>query len=80
MQGTYLLSTLLIISFILWPEETADALTTVSVKIQIYFINLRLRWAAWRMYRSLVKICKEVGFPAPGPFVFIDLWDRESLD
>jgi hypothetical protein len=80
MQGTYVLSALIIGAFILWPEETAVVLTASSIKIQIYFINLRMKWAAWRMYRSLVKMCKEAGFPSPGPFVFVDIWDREPLD
>ena len=80
MQGTYLLATLIAAAFILWPEETAIVFTTVSLKIQVYFINLRLKWMAWRMYRQLVKLCKESGFPEPGPFKFVDIWDREPLD
>ena len=80
MQGTYLLATIILVAFILWPEETAAAFTSVSLKIQVWFINLRLKWAAWRMYRTLVKMCKQNGLPAPGPFQFVDIWDREPLD
>ncbi len=80
MQGTYLLATLIVAAFILWPEESAVVFTTCSLKIQIYVMNLRLKWAAWRMYRSLVKMCKEAGFPSPGPFKYVDLWDRKPLD
>jgi len=76
MQGTYLLATLILAAFILWPEEAAAVLTSVSLKIQVYFINLRLKWMAWRMYRSIVKLSNEAGFPHPGPFKFVDLWDR----
>ena len=76
MQGTYLLAILVIGALIVWPEESAAVLTSVSLKIQIYFINLRLKWMAWRMYRQLVKLCDEAGFPHPGPFKFVDLWDR----
>ena len=80
MQGTYVLSALIIGAFILWPEETAVVFTATSLKLQIYVLNLRMRWTAWRMYRSLTRLCKKAGLPTPGPFVFIDLWDREPLD
>ncbi len=76
--GTYLLIALIGISFALWPEETPSVFTTVSLKIQIYYINYRMKWMAWRMHRSLIKLCKEAGFPDPGPFRFVNLWDRES--
>ena len=79
MQGTYLLAALLLIAFIVDQETTVRVLTAVSLKIQVWFINLRLKWMAWRMYRQLVKLCKESGFPDPGPFKFVDIWDRESL-
>ena len=80
MEGTYLLAVLVIASLALWPQQTAIVLTTISIKIQVYFLNLRMKWAAWRAYRLLVKLCKEAGYPAPGPFVFVDLWDREPLN
>ena len=76
--GTYLLASLIGISFALWPEETTAVFTTVSLKIQIYYINYRMKWMAWNMHRSLTKLCKEAGFPDPGPFRFVNLWDRES--
>ena len=80
MQGTYLLAILITAALIACPEQTTLVLTTVSIKIQIYVLNFRTKWSAWRVYRQLVKLCKEAGFPAPGPFVFIDLWDRNPLD
>ena len=80
MQGTYVLSALIICAFILWPEETAVVFTAASIKLQIYVLNLRMKWAAWRMYRSLIRLCQKAGLPAPGPFVFVDIWDREPLD
>ena len=76
--GTYLLITLIGISLALWPEETTSIFTAVSLKIQIYYINYRMKWMAWRVHRSLTRLCKEAGFPAPGPFRFVNLWDRES--
>lgn len=80
MPGFYLLCALLIVALIIDQETTVRVLTSVSLKIQVWFINLRLKWMAWRVYRQLVKLCKESGFPEPGPFQFVDIWDREPLD
>ena len=80
LNGTYLLSFLILGSFIVWPEESAAVLTACSLKIQIYWINYRMKWQAWRMYRSIVKLSKEAGFPHPGEFRFVNIWDREPLD
>jgi len=80
MQGTYLLATLILIAFIVDQETTTRVLTSVSLKIQVFYINYRMKWMAWRMYRQLVKLSKEAGFPDPGPFKFVDLWDRDPLN
>ena len=77
MEGTYLLASLIILAFVAWPDQTVAVLTSVSLKIQVYFLNLRMRWAAWRVYRQLVRMTKEAGFPHPGPFSYTDLWDRQ---
>ena len=77
MQGFYVLSALLAVALIVDPDTTVRVLTSVSLKIQIYWINLRLKFMAWRMYRQIVKLSKEAGFPHPGPFRYTDLWDRE---
>jgi hypothetical protein len=80
LNGTYLLSFLILGSFIVWPEETAAVLTACSLKIQIYWINYRMKWQAYQMYRQIVKLSKEAGFPHPGEFRFVNIWDREPLD
>ena len=80
LNGTYLLSFLILGSFIVWPEETAAVLTACSLKIQIYWINYRMKWQAWRMYRSIVKMSKEMELPHPGEFRFVNICDREPLD
>jgi len=80
LNGTYLLSFLVLGAFIVWPEETAAVLTACSLKIQIYWINYRMKWQAYQMYRQIVKLSKEAGFPHPGEFRFTNIWDREPLD
>lgn len=76
MTGFYLLCFVLVLAFLLVPEWTQYILTMAFLKMELWFMNLRLKWAAWRIYRTLVKMSKEHGFPEPGPFVFVDLWDR----
>jgi len=80
LNGTYLLAILAIACLALWPEETQAVLTATSLKIQIYWINYRMKWQAYQMYRSIVKLSKEAGFPHPGEFRFTNIWDREPLD
>ena len=62
----------------LWPEETIRILTAVSLKIQIYIINYKMKWIAWRLHRELTRMAAEAGLPKPGPFRFVNIWDRES--
>lgn len=78
MIGFYYLCILLIAGFILEPELTTNFLQAAAVKFEVYVMNLRLKWATWRAYRTLVKLCKESGFPTPGPFKYVDIWDRDS--
>ena len=80
LNGTYLLAILAIACLIRWPEETEAVLTATSLKIQVYWINYRMKWQAYQMYRQIVKLSKEAGFPHPGEFRFVNIWDREPLD
>lgn len=78
MQGTYFLCGVVIAALLIWPEETIVAFTAVGLKIQIFYINYRMKFAAWRVYRQLVRLSKEAGWPKPPPFTFVNIWDRES--
>ena len=77
MIGTYFTVIIAATAFALWPEKSVAVLTAVGLKIHIYYINYRMKFMAWRVYRSLKKMCKESGWPEPGPFRFVNLWDRE---
>lgn len=77
MQGTYLLTAIILVAFIVWPQESVIIATTCSLKIQIHVLNLRMKWTAWRLYRQLVRMTKEAGFPHPGPFKYKNLWERD---
>ena len=77
MQGTYVLSALILAAFIVWPKESVIVATSCSLKIQIYVLNLKMKWTAWRLYRQLVRMTKEAGFPHPGPFKYTNLWERD---
>lgn len=78
MQGTYLLILVLIFAFAAEPDLTTRILTAAGLKIQIFYINYRMKWMAWRMYRSLCALSKQHGMPSPGPFRFVNIWDRQS--
>lgn len=78
MQGTYFLCGITIAALVLWPEETANVFTAVGLKIQIFYINYRMKFMAWQMHRQLTKLSKEAGWPEPPPFAFTNLWDREQ--
>jgi len=80
MVGFYFLSVVLIMAFVLEPDLTGRILLASFLKIEVWIINLRLKWAAWRIYRQLVSTCKQNGFPEPGPFRFVDIWERDSLN
>tara|TARA_R110001592_G_scaffold353331_1_gene652088 strand:- start:315 stop:554 length:240 start_codon:yes stop_codon:yes gene_type:complete len=76
--GSYFLFVLIAIPFAFWPEESTEVFAVVGLGIQIYYVNYRMKWLAWRLHRHLTKFCRESGFPAPGPFQFVDVWDRED--
>jgi hypothetical protein len=78
MQGTYLLATIILACLIVWPEESAAVLTSVSLKIQIYWINWRMKCQARKLHRQLsVDMKKHFGSEMP-PFEWVDIWDRDS--
>ena len=77
LNGTYLLAIVTVLCLALWPEETQAVLVSTSLKIQVYWINWRMKRQARKMHRELTKMCKEAGFPDPGPFKFVDIWDRD---
>ena len=80
MNGTYLLATLIVLAFIFFPEDTQIILTTTSLKIQVYWINWRMKRAARKLHRQLsIEMKKNFGHEVP-PFKWVDIWDRDSLD
>ena len=76
-QGTELLAVLVAACLIVWPEETQLVLSSVSLKIQLYWLNWRMKRQARKIHRELTKMCKEAGFPDPGPFRFVNIWERD---
>ena len=78
MQGTYVLTGLILAAFIVWPEESSAVATSVSLKIQLYWLNFRMKRQAKRMHAQLSRdIKKQFGSEMP-PFKWVDLWDRKS--
>jgi hypothetical protein len=77
-QGTELLAILVAACLIVWPEETQAVLVSTSLKIQVYWVNWRMKRQARKLHGQLVKLSKEAGFPDPGPFRFVNLWERDQ--
>lgn len=75
---SYLILALLVGCYALWPDETTIAIQTASLKIQLYYLNYRMKFLAWQQYRMLVRMAKDAGMPSPGPFTFVNLWDRKD--
>ena len=80
MPGFYLLSALLIVALIIDQETTIRVLTSVSLKIQVYWINWRMKCHARKLHRQLsADMTKHYRLPLP-PFKWVDIWDRDPLD
>ena len=78
MTSTYVISIILASFLVVWPDETINVLTAISLKMQIYYINYRMKWMAWRMHRQLTRLSKEAGWPEPPPFSYVNIWDRDT--
>ena len=77
MNGTYIPTLFFAACIIVWPEETEKVLTTVSLKIQVYWINWRMKRMARALHKQLSADMKEhYGTELP-PFEWKNLWDRD---
>ena len=77
MQGTYLLAVLLVAALVIDQETTVRVLTTVSLKIQVYWINWRMKCYARKLHRQLsADMKKHFGSEMP-EFQWVDLWERD---
>jgi hypothetical protein len=77
MIGFYSLCVVLTVCLLIDTDATIRVLTMVSLKIQIYWINWRMKCQARKIHRELVKMSKEAGWPEPPPFTFINIWERD---
>ncbi len=78
--SNFIIAVLVGIMFICWPKQSVIACTLISLKIQIFILNYKLKWFAWQQYRKLVEVCKEYGLPHPGNFLYVNIWDRLDND
>ena len=77
MIGFYSLCVVLTICLLIDADVTIRVLTVVSLKIQIYWINWRMKCQARKIHRELIKMSKEAGWPEPPPFTFTNIWERD---
>lgn len=77
MNGTYIPTLIFAAIIVLWPEETEKVLTTVSLKIQVYWVNWRMKRMAKALHKRLNEdMKKHYGTELPA-FKWVDLWDRD---
>ena len=76
--GFYLIILLSGTCLFLWPEDSIAFLLLSSYKLQIYWINWRTRRLAYKQYRALCRLCEENDWPLPGPFRYVNIWDRDT--
>lgn len=78
MPGFYLLSALLIVALVVDQDITIRVLTSVSLKIQVYWINWRMKCQARKLHRQLSADMKEHFDSEMPEFEWVDLWNRDS--
>lgn len=77
MQGTYLLLITTFACLLVWPNETISVITSVSLKIQVYYLNWRMKRQALKIHKRLARDMKEhFGSDMP-EFKWVDLWERD---
>lgn len=78
MQGFYLLVILLACAFAIDGELTSRILTATSLKMQVWWINWRMKCHARKLHRQLsADMKKHFGSEVP-PFQWVDLWERDQ--
>lgn len=77
MVGFYIIAVLLVAAFALEPDLTGRILTSAFLKMEVWILNLRMKWAAKRLHAQLARdMKKHFGSEIP-PFKWVDLWDRD---
>ena len=69
-------TSLLVACVALWPEESQFAVNFMTAKLQLIYMNWKLRTSAWLMYRRLKKDFAELGLDI-GPFKYVPLEERD---
>lgn len=64
----------------IFPKDAMNFALWVNYQVQLHYVNQRMKFISWCMHRKLTRMCKEAGFPTPGPFRYIPLWERDMGD
>jgi len=78
--SNFIIAAFISVAFVCWPKQSIVICTYISLKMEIFILNYKLKWFAWQQYRKLVEVCKEYGLPHPGDFMYVDIWDRLNND
>jgi len=74
--GFYLVGVIMVLAYAVDPELTNSVLLVSSYKLQVYYLNYRMKFAAWRIHRGLRKDFKKSFGTDIGPFKWVDIWNR----
>ena len=74
----YVLLTSFAILVVLIPNEFINAITLVYLKINLFFLNYKMKWMAWCQYRQLVRLLRKADSKTIPPFNFVNLWERND--
>jgi hypothetical protein len=77
MIGFYSLCILLTVCLLVDADTTIRVITMASLKIQVYWVNWRMKCQARKIHRELTRMSKKAGWPEPPPFTFKNIWERD---
>ena len=74
-----LIMVIILLAYLLAGDDQATVWSYyVEYRIKLWFLNERLRYASWKKHKEFEEWCKQEGFPPPGPFQFVNIWDRDN--
>lgn len=62
----------------IFPKDALLLPYWVEAQIKLHYVNAKMFWFAWGMYRKMKKDASAAGLRLP-PFKFVPIWDRDNL-
>ena len=75
MESIYLIAIGLCFALAIEPQKTLVFLIKTGLMIQVFVLNYRMKFLAWRLHQQLRRTSKGLGISVP-PFEWTNVWDR----